>query len=192
MTTARGFGTWVVQAATLERLPDSDILTALRALPKESQTLIYLADIKGLAYEEIAEITGMPAEAMASWLYQIRCRLGELAVGAAGLGSTASAYGNPSPPHQRPRRLAGWQRPGRLPSRLPYWLRDAATRHRGERPWAECEPAAAELDSAFSANRDRPSVPGLLFRLLCNHRPVMMRVLSGRPGSEAGPSLSHD
>jgi len=115
MTTARGFGTWVVQAATLEQLSDSDILTALRALPKESQTLIYLADIKGLAYKEIAEITGMPAEVMASWLYQIRCRLGELAVGAAGRGSAASAFGNPSPPHRRPRRLAGWRRPGRLP-----------------------------------------------------------------------------
>jgi Sigma-70, region 4 len=192
MTTARGFGTWVVQAATLERLSDSDILTALRALPKESQTLIYLADIKGLAYKEIAEITGTPAEVLAWWLYQIRCRLGELAVGAAGRGSAASAFGNPSLPRQRPRRLAGWRRPGRLPSMLLHWLRDATTRHRGERPWKECERAAAKLDSAFSANRDRPSVPGLLFRLLCNHRPAMARVLSGRPGSEAGPSLSHD
>jgi len=192
MTTARGFGTWVVQAATLERLSDSDILTALRALPRESQTLIYLADIKGLAYKEIAEITGMPTEVLASWLYQIRCRLGELAVGAAGRGSTDSAYGNPSPPHQCPRRLAGWRRPGCLPGMLLYWLVGATTRHRGERPWTECGRGAAELDSAFSANRDRPSVPGLSFRLLCNYRAVMMRVLSGRPGSEAGPSLSHD
>jgi len=91
MTAAQDFGPWAGQAAALERLPDADIQAALRALPKESQILIYLVDIKGLAYKNIAEITGMSAEVIALWLYQIRCRLGELAVDAAGRGATGSA-----------------------------------------------------------------------------------------------------
>lgn len=121
MTTAQDFGPWAGQAAVLERLPDADILTALQALPKESQILIYLADIKGLAYKNIADITGMPAEVIALRLYQTRCRLGELAVGAAGRGATGSAYGNPSPTRQRPCRLAEWRWPGRLAGILRHW-----------------------------------------------------------------------
>jgi hypothetical protein len=152
-----GLRPWVAQAAAVERLSDYDLLTVLQALRKDSQILIYLADIKGLAYKEIAEITGMPTEVMASWLYQIRCRLGELAVGAAGRGSTGSACGDPPPPRQCPRRLAGWRRPGRLAGMLLHSLHDATARHRGEWPWTECERAAAELDSALSANCDRPS-----------------------------------
>jgi hypothetical protein len=161
MITAPGFGPWVAQAAALERLTDADILTALQALPTESQILIYLADIEGLAYKEIAEITGMQAEAMAWWLYQIRCQLGELAVGAAGRGSAGSVYGHPLLVSVR--RLAAWRRPGRLTGMLRHWLHDATARQQGERPWAKCERVAAELDSALSANRDRRPEPG--FRL---------------------------
>jgi Sigma-70, region 4 len=175
MTTAPGFGPWVAQAAALERLSDADILTALQALPKESQILIYLADIQGLAYKEISEITGIQAEAMASWLYQIRCRLGELAVGAAGLGSAGSVYGNPRLVSLR--RLAAWRRPGRLDGMLRHWLHDATARHQGERPCTECERVAAELDSALSANRDRRPEPGVPFRRLYDHR-LVTRVLS--------------
>jgi hypothetical protein len=159
MTTAQGFGPWIAQAAALERLPDADILTALHALPEECQILIYLTDIKGLAYKEIAEITGMPAEVITWWLYQIRCRLGEFAVSTAGRVSTGSACGNPPAPRQRPRRLAGRRRPGRLAGMLLHSLHDTTARHRVERPWTACERAAAGLDPALSANRDRLSEP---------------------------------
>ncbi len=74
---------WLPQAAALGQLSDSDIVAGLRALPMESRILIYLTDVKGLAYEETAEITGAPAEAVAAWLYQARCQLGQRAACAA-------------------------------------------------------------------------------------------------------------
>jgi RNA polymerase sigma-70 factor, ECF subfamily len=75
ITAVQGLGAWFAQAAALKQLSDSDIVTARRALPMESRILIYLADVKGLAYKEIAEITGVSTEAVAPWLYQARCEL---------------------------------------------------------------------------------------------------------------------
>lgn len=79
MTTGQGLGGWLAHAAAVEQLSDCDILAELRALPVKSRILIYLADVKGLAYQEIAETTGVPAEAVALRLYQARCRLGQRA-----------------------------------------------------------------------------------------------------------------
>ncbi len=97
MTTTQDFGPGFAQAAALERQSDSDILTALRALPMESRILIYLADVKGLAYKEVAEIAGIPAEVVPSRLHQVRCRLGELIACAAGHGLAGPARGDPAP-----------------------------------------------------------------------------------------------
>jgi hypothetical protein len=87
MTAARGFDPWYRRASDLRRRPDAEIMTALLNLPKHSRILVCLADIDGLAYHEIAQITGIPAELVGSSLRQARCQLGELAVGAAGLES---------------------------------------------------------------------------------------------------------
>jgi len=161
MTSARGFGPWFARAAALERLSDSDIATALRAMPMESRMLMHLADVRGLAYKEIAEITGIPAEAVASSLHQVRCQLGELAI--CGHLSAGPARGDPSPPYQRRSRPAGW-RPSRLAGRgsggtgepQPGHLVDRLVRPSSclpgnsppsLRPQTECERAVAEMDS---------------------------------------------
>src|ERR1017187_9334208 len=43
------------EAEALDRLADSEILRALRDLPEEFRVAVYLADIEGYAYKEIAE-----------------------------------------------------------------------------------------------------------------------------------------
>src|SRR5213078_4880626 len=48
------------EAEALDRLADSEILRALRDLPEEFRVAVYLADIEGYAYKEIADIMGTP------------------------------------------------------------------------------------------------------------------------------------
>ena len=63
----------------LDRLADSDVLRALRELPDGFSATIYLADIEGYPYKEIAEIMGTPIGTVMSRLHrgreQLRARL---------------------------------------------------------------------------------------------------------------------
>ncbi len=63
----------------LNRLADSDVLRALRDLPDGFSAVIYLADIEGYPYKEIAEIMGIPIGTVMSRLHrgrqQLRARL---------------------------------------------------------------------------------------------------------------------
>jgi len=63
------------EADALERLADSDILRALRDLPEEFKAAIYLADIEGYPYREIAQITGTPIGTVMSRLHRGRAKL---------------------------------------------------------------------------------------------------------------------
>src|SRR5664279_98601 len=50
----------------LDRLPDSDVKEALQELPEDFRLAVYLADVEGFAYKEIAEIMGTPLGAVRS------------------------------------------------------------------------------------------------------------------------------
>ncbi len=61
----------------LERL-DSHVTRALHELPMDFRTVVYLADLEGYAYREIAEIMGTPIGTVMSRLHRGRRQLREL------------------------------------------------------------------------------------------------------------------
>jgi len=63
------------ESEALERLADSDILRALRDLPEEFRVAIYLADIEGYPYKQIAEMMGTPIGTVMSRLHRGRAKL---------------------------------------------------------------------------------------------------------------------
>ena len=64
----------------LGRLVHADVVAAIRALPPGYRLTVYLADVKGLSYRQIADLTGVSVGTVKSSLYggrgQIRARLG--------------------------------------------------------------------------------------------------------------------
>ena len=56
----------------LENIADVDIKKALADMPEEFRMAVYLADVEGFAYKEIAEIVGVPAGTVMSRLHRGR------------------------------------------------------------------------------------------------------------------------
>ncbi|HUJ07656.1 MAG TPA: sigma-70 family RNA polymerase sigma factor [Streptosporangiaceae bacterium] len=63
------------EAEALDRMADSEVLRALRDLPEDFRTAVYLADIEGYPYREVARIMGTPIGTVMSRLHRGRERL---------------------------------------------------------------------------------------------------------------------
>lgn len=66
------------EAEALDQLADAEIVDALAALPDDFRMAVYLADIEGFSYKEIAEIMETPVGTVMSRLSRGRKQLREL------------------------------------------------------------------------------------------------------------------
>ncbi|MFC5143295.1 sigma-70 family RNA polymerase sigma factor [Streptomyces aureoversilis] len=84
----------------LDHIPDPEVLDALQATPEEFVKVVYLADVEGLHYREIAQLLGIPAGTVTSRLHRGRRRLRTLLADhgrRAGLPAAAAPAPAPAP-----------------------------------------------------------------------------------------------
>jgi RNA polymerase sigma-70 factor (ECF subfamily) len=100
----------------MERVADSEVLRALWELPEGFSTAIYLADVEGYPYREIAEMMGTPVGTVMSRLHRGRERLRErLVAHARGRDDSPRADGLPLPAPRRGRSQR-WRAPRPRPA----------------------------------------------------------------------------
>ena len=68
------FGVGRMNSEALNQLPDSEIKKALQELPADLRLTVYLADVEGYTYAEMADIVEAPIPTVASRLHRGRSR----------------------------------------------------------------------------------------------------------------------
>ncbi|MCS3427033.1 sigma-70 family RNA polymerase sigma factor [Leucobacter aridicollis] len=63
------------EAEAIDRTPDSVVTTALNDLAEDFRMAVYLADVEGFSYQEIADIQGVPIGTVMSRLHRGRAKL---------------------------------------------------------------------------------------------------------------------
>jgi RNA polymerase sigma-70 factor (ECF subfamily) len=66
------------EEVALDQMPDAGVIGALRQLPEHFRTPVYLADVEGFGYREIAAVMRCPVGTVMSRLHRGRRRLREL------------------------------------------------------------------------------------------------------------------
>jgi RNA polymerase sigma-70 factor (ECF subfamily) len=84
------------ETEALDRLPDSDVTAALARVGEDFRLAVYLADVEGFAYKEIAEIMGTPIGTVMSRLHRGRRQLRELLTDYARERGLAAAVDRPA------------------------------------------------------------------------------------------------
>jgi len=77
------------EETALAQMPDTKLWDALRGLPRSQMITVYLADVEGLRYTEIAQTTGVPIGTVMSRLHRGRTRLRSRLDGPAGRFTSA-------------------------------------------------------------------------------------------------------
>ena len=77
-TDNRAVGARSAETQALERLGDEEVIAALAALPEDFRTAVYLADVEGFSYKEIAEIMESPVGTVMSRVHRGRKALRSL------------------------------------------------------------------------------------------------------------------
>jgi RNA polymerase sigma-70 factor, ECF subfamily len=71
----RGMAPRSAEETALDRLPDTPVIAALKDLPQDFRTAVYLADMEGFSYREVADIMRCPVGTVMSRLHRARRQL---------------------------------------------------------------------------------------------------------------------
>ena len=71
----RGVPPRSAEETALDRLPDSTVIRALKELPQDFRTTVYLADMEGFSYREVADLMRCPVGTVMSRLHRARGQL---------------------------------------------------------------------------------------------------------------------